>query len=291
MNRDQAPQRRRNRLLELLFGPPKQQPLAPASTAADDDPGRAALLGSRAGAVSPAIPEPAAPQTPPGLIPRDMYRVNVNVPANLDIGGEKTVAVRLTNMSGTGAAILYDSGDDLPPGNHWLDLALPNRQKPLEIEVELVTARQHTGPQGQDQQIVHVRFPTIRRNDQDAIIAYINNLRLYESKQFSVTARVILEVVTGRRRFAKFKGETIEIRPDMMRLMMEDFDAIAGSEVMLTIQAQDFSDHIDVEDVKVEKVEVVDPRHAEVEVSLTKPDDRVLVFIRKHYPSASKARR
>jgi len=219
-----------------------------------------------------------------------MHRVNVNLPAFLDLG-DKTVQVRLTNISGTGAAILYDSPDPLPDTAHFLDLALPNRPKPIELEVAVVQGRRHTGPQEQDQQIVHVRFPSIRRNEQDAIIAYINNLRLYEGKQFTVTAKAMLEVVTGRRRFAKFTGETIEIRPDLIRLMMDDFDAIVGSEVMLTIMAPHFSDHLDVDDVKVEKVDIVDPRHAEVEVSLAKPDDKVLLFVRKHYSGAAKSRR
>jgi hypothetical protein len=99
----------------------------------------------------------------------------------------------------------------------------------------------------------------------------------------------MLEVVTGRRRFAKFNGETIEIRPDQMRLLMDDFDAIVGAEVMLTIMAPKFADHLDVEDVRVDKVEIISPRKAEVEVSLDKPDDKVLMFIRKHYPGVSKA--
>jgi len=102
---------------------------------------------------------------------------------------------------------------------------------------------------------------------------------------------VMLEVVTGRRRFAKFNGETIEIRPDMMRLMMDDFDAIVGAEVMVTIMAPHFVDHLDIEDVKIEKVDIIDPRHAEVEVSLAKPDDNILLFIRKHYPASAKGRR
>jgi hypothetical protein len=106
-----------------------------------------------------------------------------------------------------------------------------------------------------------------------------------------VAAKVMLEVVTGRRRFAKFTGETIEIRPDIMRLMMDDFDAIAGAEVMLTIMAPKFADHIDVEHVKVEKVEIISARKAEVEVSLANPDDKVVLFIRKHYPGVTKGRR
>jgi hypothetical protein len=226
------------------------------------------------------------------LIPHEEFRVNnVSLPANLEIEGEKVMAVRLTTISGGGASLLYDSPDPLPAAGGWLDLALPNRQKPLELEVKPVRSRHHLGPQGQEQQIVHVVFPTIRRNDQDAIIAYINNIRLYEDKQYTVAAKVMLEVVTGRRRFAKFTGETVEIRPDMMRLLMDDFDAIAGAEVMLTIMAPKFADHIDVEDVKVEKVEIISPRKAEVEVSLAKPDDKVLLFIRKHYPGVAKGRR
>lgn len=229
-------------------------------------------------------------ETGPPVIPREMFRVNVNLPANLDIAGEKVVAARITNISGTGAALLLDMPDRLPATGHWLDLALPNRQKPLELEVEVVSSRPHTSAQGQEQQIVHARFPSIRRNEQDAIIAYINNIRIYEDRQVSVAAKVMLEVVTGRRRFAKFNGETMEVRPDMMRLMMDDFDAIAGSEVMLTIMAPRFVDHLDVDNVKIEKVDIIDPRHAEVEVSLSKPDDKLLLFIRKHYPSVAKKR-
>ena len=227
----------------------------------------------------------------PPAIPREMFRVNVSLPADMETAEQKVVAVRITNISGTGAALLYDSAAPLPPTGNWLDLALPNRPKAMELELEIVRSRLHLGPQGQDQQIAHARFPSIRRNEQDAIIAYINNIRLYESKQYTVAAKVMLEVVTGRRRFAKFNGETIEIRPDLMRLMMDDFDAISGAEVMLTIMAPKFADHLDVEDVKVEKVEIVSPRKAEVEVSLAKPDDKVLLFIRKHYPGVAKGRR
>ncbi len=192
--------------------------------------------------------------------------------------------VRLTNISGSGLAMLIDSPNRPPAKGNWLDLALPNRQKPLELEVEITRTRPHLGPAGQEQLIAHGRFPSIRRNEQDAIVAYINNIRLYESKQYTVAAKVMLEVVTGRRRFAKFNGETIEIRPDQMRLLMDDFDAIAGAEVMLTVMAPKFADHLDVENVRVDKVEIISPRKAEVEVSLDKPDDKVLLFIRKHYP-------
>lgn len=278
---------RRSRLLEWLFGSPApvRRAARPLASEVDDyedeDPGRSALLGNG---------QPAS-RHGKSLIPREMFRVSVNLPANLDIGATKTLAVRITNVSGTGAALLYDSAEPLPDGNHWLDLVLPNRQKPMELETIAVHSRPHTGSQGQDQQIVHVKFPSIRRNEQDAIIAYINNIRIYEDKQFSVAAKVMLEVVTGRRRFAKFTGETVEIRPDLMRLMMDDFDAIAGSEVMLTIMAPHFADHLDVDDVKIEKVDIVGPRKAEVEVSLSKPDDKVLLFIRKHYPGVVKSRR
>ena len=300
------PARRRNRLLGWLCGgdsAPRPSNAEPPTAAVverehasledDEDLEREALGGlTAAGASSEEAPEEAAPaEDEPPAIPRDMFRVNVSLPANLEIAEQQVVPVRITNISGTGAALLYDSPDPLPPTGNWLDLALPNRPKAMELELEVVRGRLHLGPLGQDQQIVHGRFPSIRRNEQDAIIAYINNIRLYESKQYTVAAKVMLEVVTGRRRFAKFNGETIEIRPDMMRLMMDDFDAISGAEVMLTIMAPKFADHLDVEDVKVEKVEIISARKAEVEVSLAKPDDKVLLFIRKHYPGVAKGRR
>lgn len=285
-----TPPRRRNRLLRWLLGDAKQRDgavLTPApsqaSPAAADE--RAALLGG-------GLAEQAAAQDEVrAVIPREMFRVNISLPANLDTGDGKPVAVRITNISGTGAALLHDSPEPLPATDKWLDLSLPNRPNALELELQVVRSRRHTGPMGEDQQILHVNFPSIRRNEQDAIIAYMNNLRLYEDKQFSVAAKVILEVVTGRRRFAKFNGETIDIRPDAMRLMMEDFDAIAGADVMLTVMAPHFVDHLDIEDVKVEKVDIIDPRHAEVEISLAKPDDQVLLFVRKYYPASAKARR
>src|SRR5205823_3766404 len=132
-----------------------------------------------AGATAQAAPQ-VHPDTGQPVIPREMFRVNVTLPANLDIGGEKVLPVRITNISGTGAAMLIDFPDRLAPTGHWLDLALPNRQKGMELEVEIVSSRSHTGSQGQEQQIVHGRFPSIRRNEQDAIIAYINNIRIYE---------------------------------------------------------------------------------------------------------------
>jgi len=290
----QRPARRRNPL-SWLFGP--KPPKGPTPV----------VLHSTPPAAQPEDPieEQAEAPPPPELaavavasedleprVPVEEFRVNnVSLPANLELEGEKVVPVRLTNISGGGAAMLYDSPEPLPDAGGWLDLALPNRAKALEVEVKVARRRIHMGPQGQDQQIVHVSFPSIRRNDQDAIIAYVNNIRLYENKQYTVAAKVMLEVVTGRRRFAKFTGETVEIRPDMMRLLMDDFDAIVGAEVMLTVMAPKFADHIDVEDVKVEKVEVISPRKAEVEVSLANPDDKVLLFIRKHYPGVAKGRR
>jgi hypothetical protein len=287
-----APPRRRNRLLRWLLGDPGPQqsaaltpaPADAASASAPEEDERAALRGLGFG-------EPGAVDEVRAIIPREMFRVNVSLPANLDPGDGKPVPVKITNISGTGAALLYDSPEPLAPTEKWLDLALPNRPKALELELQIVRSRRHTGPAGEEQQILHVNFPSIRRNEQDAIIAYMNNVRLYEDKQFSVAAKVILEVVTGRRRFAKFNGETIDIRPDAMRLMMEDFDAIAGAEVMLTIMAPHFVDHLDIDGVKVEKVDIIDPRHAEVEVSLAKPDDSVLLFVRKYYPASSKPRR
>ncbi|HLG69115.1 MAG TPA: hypothetical protein VK009_01685 [Chloroflexota bacterium] len=296
--------KQRNRLLIWLLGDPKpagpaaaapapspqaeELPPAPAPLLEDEDPGRAALLGLAAGQAPPQEPAPAPLDQRPS-IPRDlMVRVNVSLPANLEIEDQKTIPVRLTSIAGSGVSMLIDSPERPPAHGNWLDLALPNRPKPLEVEVDVVRTRAHLGPQAQEQVIAHGVFPSIRRNEQDAIIAYINNIRLYESKQYTVAAKVMLEVVTGRRRFAKFTGETIEIRPDQMRLLMDDFDAIAGAEVMLTIMAPKFADHLDVENVRVERVEIISPRKAEVEVSLDKPDDKVLLFIRKHYPGVAK---
>ncbi|MHB8618592.1 MAG: PilZ domain-containing protein [Chloroflexota bacterium] len=223
---------------------------------------------------------------------RAMYRTSVDLPATLDFDVAQPIPVRITNISGSGAALLLPSADPLPAGTVWLDLAIPNRPKPLELEVRQIRRRHIPGENGQpDQQMIHVHFPGIRLGEQDAIIAYINNIRLYEGKQYTVAATVKMEVVTGRRRFAKFTGETMEIRPDKMKLMMDDFDAIENSEVMVTVMAPHFADHMDVDDVTVEKVKVVGPRKAEVDVVLSKPSDELVLFIRKHYPGAAKGRR
>ncbi len=246
--------------------------------------------GSASAEEPPAWMETAAGERPSPAGRRQMFRTNVDLPANMEIAG-KDVPVHIQNLSGTGAALVYKSADPIPQEGNWLDLALPNRPKPMELEVKVIRTRESTDEKGEKRQIVHVTFPSIRRGETDNIIAYINNIRIYEGKQYAVAATVKMEVVTGRRRFAKFTGQTMEIRPDKMKLLMDDFDVIAGAEVMLTIMAPHFADHIDVEDVTIEKVDVVGPRKAEVEVAIKKPNDNVLLFIRKHYPGVGKSRR
>jgi len=261
-------------LAESAVGRSAENPAAGGSQAAEDE-------AARASEDAPAADGPSR---------RTMFRTKVDLPADMEVAG-KDVSVRVENLSGTGAALIYHSIDPVPESGLWLDLALPNRPKPLELELRLVHTRRFTDSKGEMEQMLHVAFPSIRLGEQDNIIAYLNNIRLYEGKQYAVAATVKMEVVTGRRRFAKFVGQTMEIRPDKMKLMMDDFDAIAGSDVMLTVMAPHFADHIDVDDVKVEKVDIVSPRKAEVDVSIAKPNDNVLLFIRKYYPSSSKARR
>ncbi|MGH2364056.1 MAG: PilZ domain-containing protein [Chloroflexota bacterium] len=277
---------------EAELGGPLAEPV-PALSPARAAPAVSAeslTAGGPPGAEGVAVPAAGDVPAADGPGRRTMFRTKVDLPADMEIAG-KDVSVRIENLSGTGAAIIYHSIEPVPESGLWLDLALPNRPKPLELELRLVHTRRFTDAKGEMEQMLHVAFPSIRLGEQDNIIAYLNNIRLYEGKQYAVAATVKMEVVTGRRRFAKFVGQTMEIRPDKMKLMMDDFDAIAGSEVMLTVMAPHFADHIDVDAVKVEKVDIVSPRKAEVDVTIAKPNDNVLLFIRKYYPSSSKARR
>jgi len=116
------PARRRNRLLGWLFGgdsAPRPSNAEPPTAAVverehasledDEDLEREALLGlTAAGANSEEVPEEAAPaEDEPPAIPRDTFRVNVSLPANLEIAEQQVVPVRITNISGTGAALRF----------------------------------------------------------------------------------------------------------------------------------------------------------------------------------------
>ncbi|MFI5266419.1 MAG: hypothetical protein ACHQ7M_03485, partial [Chloroflexota bacterium] len=141
---------RRNRLLGWLLGSAGTpsapstisseltEPLA-ASPEGDEDLGRSALLGLAAangGGVEEAPAEVGSAEDEPLQISRDMFRVNVGLPANMEIAEQKVVPVRITNISGTGVALLYDSPELLPSTGNWLDLALPNRPKAMELELQ-----------------------------------------------------------------------------------------------------------------------------------------------------------
>src|SRR5438067_5037391 len=129
----ETPPRRRNPLIRWLLGEKPSRSgaaLEPLPIPPDVDDERGALLHG-------AAPETEPPDEVRAIIPREMFRVNVSLPAHLDPGDGKPVPVKITNISGTGAAILFDSPEPLAPFGEWLDLALPNRSTALELELQI----------------------------------------------------------------------------------------------------------------------------------------------------------
>ncbi len=222
-----------------------------------------------------------------GHTPRAFFRSAVEFPAVLNIEGlKKPISVCIRNLSATGAALSTASPDPLPVTGLSLTADLPTRREPMEIEVVLVGTGPFMSPSGEPEQLLHVKFPTIRRIDQDAIVAFLNNQRAYERKMRTVSAPAEVEVITGRRAFAKFRGQTTRIRPDYAWLRMATFDNVVGAEVSLVVMSSERNAQIRIDGAKVESVDPIGSEF-DVRLVLAGTGEKVLQFLRTHYPDAS----
>ncbi len=236
--------------------------------------------------------------TPTGrpMIPRAFFRATVNLRALVEVEGmRKPLHVIVQNLGGKGAALITDFQQELPNNGMWIELTLPTRPEPMELQI--LTVNRRPNPDNAEETILHVTFPTIALSQQDAIVAYLNQLRSFERKQRIVEAPADVEVVTGRRAFATFKGHTLVVRPDHITLHMDRFDHIDGSDVTVTVMTADRAAKINV-DGSVESTRAIADGAFEAEIAIAsggrggsaKPGDKLIAFLRQHYPQPEDSR-
>lgn len=219
---------------------------------------------------------------------RAYYRVPVYLPATIEVDGIKhPLAVSLKNLGAKGAELELESGDPLPLQECLLILSLPTRSEPLELVTSIVGVQHLRTETGGAVQVLHTTFPRISMSQEDAIVAFMNRLRVLEQQQRAASAAVRIDVVTGPRAFANFRGRTTVVRPDYVWLRMEKFDHIESADVTLRVYSGDGRNEIEV-DGTVTSVRATDGAF-DVEVELAEgtghanPGERLMAFLRQHY--------
>jgi nucleotide-binding universal stress UspA family protein len=223
---------------------------------------------------------------------RALYRAPVCVPATLEISELKhPLSVVIRDLSAKGAEIESDFQHTFRARDGLLSVTLPTRPEELEIAVAILAIEHRTGDTGQAIQLVHVTFPTIGLADQDAIVGFLNQMRVFEQQQRRVHAPVRIEVITGRRANATFKGRTAVVRPDYVWLHMGGFDHIETADVALTVFSADRRDFVEIDgtvtNVKTSGAEFdVEIEIADISVASARHEhsgDRLMAFIRQYY--------
>jgi hypothetical protein len=171
---------------------------------------------------------------------RAFFRASVELPAELEVEGlKRAVPVRIRNVGARGAELETKFEKPLPAKGLRLLFTVPTRSEPLELATTIVAAKSDTSESGDSVQVLHVAFPSIGTRDQDAIVAFLNKLRIFEQQQRTVKAPVSVEVVTGPRACAVFKGQANVVRPDYVWLHMDTFDHIEGDDVSVRLASAD----------------------------------------------------
>ncbi|HLG71713.1 MAG TPA: universal stress protein [Chloroflexota bacterium] len=224
---------------------------------------------------------------------RAFYRAAVYLPAELEVEGIKhPLHVVVRDLSAKGAELELDSEEALSPKGNLLILGLPTRPEPFEIATTIVAESRTTDDTGHIAQLLHVTFPAIRIAEQDAIVAFLNQLRMFEQQQRRVTAPARVEVITGPRAYANFKGRTTVVRPDYVWLTMDRFDHIEGADVGLRVASADGRATVEVDAAVTQVKPVGSAFEVELEISETavasahheSAGERLMGFLRQHYP-------
>jgi hypothetical protein len=224
---------------------------------------------------------------------RAYYRAPVYLPATLEAEGFKhPVKATVRDLGAKGAELETDAGETIPAEGCLLVLPLPTRPEPLELAIKIVHSRRSIGESQQEVQLLNATFPSVRIGQEDAIVAFINRLRVLEQQQCAVSAPVRVEVVTGPRSFATFSGHTTVVRPDYVWLRMEHFDHIETADVSLRVLSANGKEKIEVDGTVTSVKPAGDEFDAEVELAgaapgRTAPGERLMSFLRQHYREAA----
>lgn len=253
-----------------------------------DEPGSVASRLFRE-AVVPIIALPANHLDSDGSHQRAAYRARVHLPATFEAESLRhPLAVVVRDIGPQGSALETDYDEPLPADGGLLILSLPNRQEPLEIVTRIASAQHLIGESGGRVQTLHASFPMINPAQQDAIVAFINQLRVLQQQQRRLSTPVSVEVITGPRAFASFKGKTAVVRPDYVWLHMDRFDHIEAADVALRVYSPNGKEKIDVDGTVTSVKAVGQEFDAEVELAPgepghTNPGEKLMAFLRQHY--------
>lgn len=224
---------------------------------------------------------------------RAFFRAAVYLPAELEAEGVRhPVEVVVRDLGAKGAELETAFVQPFPTKEALLILSLPTRPEPLEIAATIVGTKRRTGDDGEALQVLHLSFPTIGMADQDAIVAFLNQLRTFEQHQRRVRAPVTVEVITGPRAYAHFRGHTTVVRPDYVWLHMDRFDHIEGADISLRVYSADGKAAIEVDGTVTSEKAAGQEFDIEVEipdaaVGSARHDGsmgaRLMAFVRQHY--------
>ena len=236
-----------------------------------------------------ALSAEAAP--PPAVGRPDYFRSPIDMPGELQLDHVKNAfAVIVCELGAQGALLETISDKQLDVQDGLLTLTLPTRNSPLELPAKMLGGA-HASENGQ---AFEVLFPKLNVGQEDAIVYFLNQLRVLEKQQRTVAAPVLIDVITGPRAYAVFHGRTTVVRPDYVWLHMDNFDHIEGADVSLQVASSDGAEVVTVEGT-VSSVKAIDKEY-DVEVELAEavpghqsPGEGLMAFLRQHYREESEA--
>src|SRR5579883_470665 len=220
---------------------------------------------------------------------RSWVRNQLDIPATLYLQSSDDLrrTVRMFNLGGGGCAVYLNSLEQVPiEATHQIRFELPSKSEALFFDCQVVHLETDKDEKGQ---ILRLAFVSPRPGYQDAIIAYIQNRKRYDSVAFKVAMPVAIEAQSGLRQFVPYKGMTLEAGRTYALCEMEKFQLAPTSVVIATFLGPKFRDEIflPAEVTKTERNPA--NNHYRVRIAFEQPSDAMVEFIRKQYAGKFKA--